>query len=147
MLQGILNMLAERMGIIGKAAWRFQGLETMICALGELYTYTRSFHSGLKDGEGPFVAQHDQPVGTERRRSPSTRSPPGNQLQLESSRELSLATVSFTTMSSTFVVLDICEDITDKIRGDMLEKQQVFQHSNEHDEPSHQGVFRIFRSQ
>ena len=84
-------MFAERMGIIGRAAWRCQGLETMICALGELYTYTRSFHGGLKDGEGPFVAQRDQPVGTERR-SPSVQSPPGNQLQLESSRELSLAT-------------------------------------------------------
>ena len=147
MLQGILNMLAERMGIIGKAAWRFQGLETMICALGELYTYTRSFHGGLKDGEGPFVAQHDQPVGTERRRSPSTRSPPGESTAAGIFEGALPSNVSFTTMSSTFVVLDICEDITDKIRGDMLEKQQVFQHSNEHDEPSHQGVFRIFRSQ
>ena len=92
MLQGILTMFSERMGIIRKAAWRCQGLETMICALGELYTYIRSFHGGLEDGEGLFVAQRDQPVGTGRRRSLSAQSPPVNQTQLESSRELSLTT-------------------------------------------------------
>ena len=43
-------------------------------------------------------------------------------------------------MTSTFIVLDTCEDVTDKIRGDMLKNRQAFQHSNEHDEPSRQEV-------
>ena len=66
MLQGILTMLAERMGIIGKAAWRCQDLETMICDLGNYIHIHVLFRAVLKMEKAlslPNVTNQWEPSG------------------------------------------------------------------------------------